>query len=84
MAFLRWLLESHVPVGVTKLDALSKFFNSVVDGTADLGVGDDVKHGESVADKPKAEPGHDEQVVLESAKQKASSTPESEHPKDEL
>jgi len=47
-----YLVDSTVPIlyqGLNKFDALSKFFNSVLDGTADLKVADEeVKAGEVV------------------------------------
>ncbi|KAF8240236.1 thioredoxin-like protein [Tricholoma matsutake] len=72
--------------GVTKLEALSKFFDSVVNGTAYLDVGDAAKEEESVPDEPMVDPisqGDHPQVVFDSAKEK---TPPSEgdHLKDEL
>jgi hypothetical protein len=67
--------------GVTKLDTLSKFFDSVVDGTADL-----KGKEESVPDEPKEETfTHEEQVVVSSVpKGKAASSSENDRPKDEL
>jgi hypothetical protein len=60
----------------------------VVDGTAHLGVGNEVKDEESVPDEPIADPvsqeGHDEHVVFDSAKEKSTSPTQGDHPKDEL
>jgi len=74
--------------GVTKLEALSKFFDSIVDGATNLKADDEVKPKESVQDEPTAKPvvsqsGQDDQVVLDSAKEKATED-NSDRLKDEL
>ncbi|KAK7022899.1 hypothetical protein VNI00_016886 [Paramarasmius palmivorus] len=67
--------------GKNKLEALTKFFKSVLDGTAELNVVEDEKKAQKKTTSEEASP---EQVVLESRDEESSSPADGEHPKDEL